>query len=1034
MLIQCGSCQQQFKGSQSLAGRTVKCPHCGQVIDIPVLARPAESKPAAPSAAPTQPRNLADQGAGQRVSPPAKSPSSPLARPFGAPASTQPVSTTTPSVEELLPLVSLDAAPLSDELPELESAPLLPAKSRRVGAPLSPYGFPRPTSNRSQFGNSWFSKPGTLVVATLLVALGVVVVFAGILNRPVFLVAAVCLSLVALAAWRSETARRHKSGGAWLAFEMWLGRILYGLAALRLLVMYCQAWLISLRPDPHVHLNMLIVSIVFFVELAIIVFTFAAAEEHGFFAVACWLYDAAFIVVAVVLLAAMGLGHDPWTVYDDGQRVLAGSHEANAGPDNTAQLPPTPPTPIKPGNPIIVAPSPPSTAEKAAPILARWTATPDPRREPLERISAAGLAVPLVRFSPVVLPQSTSPFAAVGDNIRTTSFRQLWDLRLGRSVGRIDGKIEFADSVALSPDGQRMAGRIQLTDLIEVWSFQRGALEARIPTGDRGPLGLVAFLDADRLVYSSRGSEGPALKVSNLKEPAAAADVVPVSPRFNDRAENVAISPGGKYLVNANNEQRIQVYDLAAHQLAGEVQLPASARGGTPQIRGLSFSSDGRQLAALVAESSESRILVWNFADGTLTTDYQIASDLGSARASRSGPNIEFLPDRAGWLVYQRTIVPFRAGQQAWVKGVAGEAARASSRLRVARVVDDNTLLVASDELLATFRLPRDGNGRLKLGDGPFALESLWTAPAAGVATGVNPAVPGNPQPAVASVDRDFEKRSVAYLRDQLAELILGDGKALVERMQWLPAQKRPSIGVRWALGVQITGRTDAAAIHSLADLADVTGPIGPGLLDALQQRMADGKFGAWPKADDPRLREVRLLGSGKPADLDDSARRQGLDLLLQVDLDTQLIGFSKRWQTTAKVRIVDPSTGLTLWASEPLTDTQVALALRNGNEDPRVLLVQKVAAKIDLDYQLDKMPELTADQVAHRLAELGRQKLDKPLLVLAELRYYQAQKLAAHDDLDRLYDQILGPGGGRKMLEGTDAERREALEVLLKQ
>lgn len=280
--------------------------------------------------------------------------------------------------------------------------------------------------------------------------------------------------------------------------------------------------------------------------------------------------------------------------------------------------------------------------------------------------------------------------------------------------------------------------------------------------------------------------------------------------------------------------------------------------------------------------------------------------------------------------------------------------------------------------------------------------------------------------------DRQFEKASEQQARDLYLDLITGDGQTLVDRMRWLPALNRPSIAVRWALGVQIVGGPSPISVRSLADLDSVTGPIGEGLLKALRQRASAGKFGEWPKASDKKLNDVRLLPSGRQAELQDAARRQALDLLVLVDLNNEIVGFSKRWRTTAKIKIIDAFSGLLLWTSEPLNDTQVALALRNGSKDPRVLLVKDATDKIDLDYQLDKMPELSADRVAGRLEELGKQSAENPWNALVELRYYEVKKLAAPAALSRLYDKILGPGGEQKISEGSVAERRAAVQSLL--
>jgi len=39
---------------------------------------------------------------------------------------------------------------------------------------------------------------------------------------------------------------------------------------------------------------------------------------------------------------------------------------------------------------------------------------------------------------------------------------------------------------------------------------------------------------------------------------------------------------------------------------------------------------------------------------------------------------------------------------------------------------------------------------------------------------------------------------------------------------------------------------------------------------------------------------------------LESAAKRQGLDLLLLIDVDSQIVGIHRKWETTLKVKILD--------------------------------------------------------------------------------------------------------------------------------
>jgi hypothetical protein len=103
---------------------------------------------------------------------------------------------------------------------------------------------------------------------------------------------------------------------------------------------------------------------------------------------------------------------------------------------------------------------------------------------------------------------------------------------------------------------------------------------------------------------------------------------------------------------------------------------------------------------------------------------------------------------------------------------------------------------------------------------------------------------------------------------------------------------------------------------------------------------------------------------------------------------------------------------------------------LKSGN-DPRTEFIKKVAEKIASDYLPTDVPALSADAVKQRVAAIARSNGDNPLPLVAELRYCQFKKLAEPAELDPAYDHVFGPGGARKMLQGDDAERREAVAAL---
>jgi len=141
---------------------------------------------------------------------------------------------------------------------------------------------------------------------------------------------------------------------------------------------------------------------------------------------------------------------------------------------------------------------------------------------------------------------------------------------------------------------------------------------------------------------------------------------------------------------------------------------------------------------------------------------------------------------------------------------------------------------------------------------------------------------------------------------------------------------------------------------------------------------------------------------------------------LLLIDVDSQIVGIHRKWETTLKVKILDLTTDHVLWASEQLTAEQIATAEESGGADPRAISLRRCWRGLRPIGHLVTMPQLSAENVKKRLASLAHHDFDNPLPVLAELRYYQSKKLAEPTDLGPLYERFLGPESADKCLEAT--------------
>jgi WD40 repeat protein len=264
---------------------------------------------------------------------------------------------------------------------------------------------------------------------------------------------------------------------------------------------------------------------------------------------------------------------------------------------------------------------------------------------------------------------------------------------------------------------------------------------------------------------------------------------------------------------------------------------------------------------------------------------------------------------------------------------------------------------------------------------------------------------------------------------------LLTDDTALEERLKWFPAAKRPSIGLRWGLGVVLASQADPPKIRSSDDLAKLTGPIGPALIEQLQTRMGQGAFGKWPENGPPGCRKVAILGAGTQPELVAVAKKDGLDVLVLFTLRVRPAGSGRRMDMSMRVRLLDVASDEALWTSESVSSGRVASARQSGS-DPLLELHEAVLRQVDESFRLAPMPTLAPEHVRGRVAGLveGSQELgeDERLRILVELRYYQGKELLSRDAAAKAYDQVLGEDKGSELAAADGPGRRALLHQWL--
>jgi len=272
-----------------------------------------------------------------------------------------------------------------------------------------------------------------------------------------------------------------------------------------------------------------------------------------------------------------------------------------------------------------------------------------------------------------------------------------------------------------------------------------------------------------------------------------------------------------------------------------------------------------------------------------------------------------------------------------------------------------------------------------------------------------------------------FVKASHEYRRQAMIDAIAGPDARIKDRLKWIPGMKRPMIGVRFGVGVYVTGVEVQPNVQSMEDLAKITGVAGPMLVTRLQEQIGAGDFGEWPAAEDERFRQVAALRGGAFGDIRERAEALGVDVVVLFTLTRRIAAGSGRQSLILKARVSDLVGKAETFTSTSLTSDQIAAAQRAG-QDAITPFVDETLAFIEENYAVKPMPALTPELAAKRAKSIAVAEMDAPFKALVEVRYYHAMGMIDNPTAEECYDHLLHVGAGDVMISGDEAARRELL------
>ncbi len=260
---------------------------------------------------------------------------------------------------------------------------------------------------------------------------------------------------------------------------------------------------------------------------------------------------------------------------------------------------------------------------------------------------------------------------------------------------------------------------------------------------------------------------------------------------------------------------------------------------------------------------------------------------------------------------------------------------------------------------------------------------------------------------------------------------IAGDKNLLVKEMRWIPIAKRPARAVRWGLGVFVPGTTQRQQFRQPMELTALTGPIGLQLVNLLGQRLVDKRDGKWSENRNPLIPRVPSFSAESEESLMTEAESQNLDGMVMVFISSEKSTRARTSRIAMVVRLVDVPAHKATWSSQPLNNQRIEYT-KGTAKDASVQLVQTVSAKLDEQFGLAEMPELSQTVVERRAERLAADasKPEAVLRALVELRYFEAKKLLGTTKARSCYESLLGAKTTESVIGGSAEESARALDA----
>ncbi|MEZ6123553.1 MAG: WD40 repeat domain-containing protein [Planctomycetaceae bacterium] len=278
----------------------------------------------------------------------------------------------------------------------------------------------------------------------------------------------------------------------------------------------------------------------------------------------------------------------------------------------------------------------------------------------------------------------------------------------GTKIGEIPNVGGSAIHRSLSTDGKHIAFLDRAGQSIEIWSYETGTRLQTIKV-EEGSSRVSGFLlpTADRLITGTQQQVEKFRFRKSLKLfDTSSGTLLKTVPPDEDvpNTDSFTVSDGGRYLARLLSTGQLQLLESATLETAVTIPIPVLENG----FSGTSFSPDGTEIACMMSNATETKIVTASLKDGRVT---EIGlSENNSGTQPYDGPRIQWLPDQSGWILFGQRIVHRKIARQVWEMRFQGN-------------TTSNRRLVLQKSVLAQSALKPAKNGKH---DPPQLLQLDW--------------------------------------------------------------------------------------------------------------------------------------------------------------------------------------------------------------------------------------------------------------------------------------------------------------------